>query len=163
MDSYLPKPFHAGLSAAPSRRVGGGSAAANHPAPAGDQSKESPPAVLDPRYVAELCSLGEGSGIDLMSELAQVFARDTPVRLDHLKNALHQGDASLLRAVAHTLKGTASGVGATKATAVCARLEAAAGDGDMESAGVLVAEAEDELGRVGGALESLAFAPRVVS
>ncbi|MDP8975373.1 MAG: response regulator, partial [Actinomycetota bacterium] len=160
MDDYLSKPLRQrDLAMALSRWVSGDAAAdlAQPPEDAGDSSNGAEPTILDPGHLAELRTLAERSGLDLMSELVEVFHRDTPVRLDRLKNALHEGDASTLREVAHTLKGTASGVGATDATAVCARLEAAARNGDMQAAGVLVAEAEAELERVGGALESLAL------
>ncbi len=165
MDDYLSKPLRQrDLAAALSRWVSGDVAAALADAPeAGDPSNGAEATVLDPGHLAELRTLAERSGLDLLSELVEVFHRDTPVRLDRLRNALQEGDASTLRQVAHTLKGTASGVGATEATAVCARLEAVARNGDMEAAGALVAEAEAELGRVGRALESLALAGRASS
>ena len=164
MDDYLAKPLRErDLSATLSRWVGGDGAAVDETPATGDPPDGAEPHVLDPGHVAEIRALGEQSGLDLLSEVVQLFHRDTPGRLGRLKGALREGDSPAVREVAHALKGTASGVGATQATAVCARLEAAARDGDLEAVAPLVAEAETELVRVGQALEALVVAGKASS
>jgi len=156
MDDYLAKPLRRrDLSAALSRWVSGDDAIPTNGAPSESASVTvTADAVLDPSRVADLRAMAV-QGPDLLSELADLFERDLPIRLSRLRGALDQADATALREVAHTLKGTTSAVGATGASAICARLEAAARSGDLDAATSLAAEAEAELHRVGEALAAL--------
>ncbi len=111
-------------------------------------------AVLDPGHLKDLRAMAESAGVDLLGELDEVFNRDVPVHLEALQVSLVSGDLSVLRQVAHKLKGTAAGLGATEAAAVCGRLEAAAIDHELQGAAALVAEVEAQFRRVGRALRS---------
>jgi PAS domain S-box-containing protein len=158
MDDYLSKPLRdTDLAAALSRWLPG---AASLPEgrirpPAG---AESP--VLDAEQISSLRAMAEYSGQDLLPELTELFARDTPAQLDTLERALAEGDAATLRQVAHTLKGTAGGLGATDAMTVCGRMEVLAVSGDLEAAASLLAEVRRQVERAGQALEEAVAAGR---
>ncbi len=151
MDDYLSKPLRdADLAAVLSRWLPGGDAdttAHASPSPAHE------PAVLDPSYLANLRDMAEYSGRDILRELAELFARDIPGQLAKLRRALDEGDTDTLRRVAHTLKGTAGGLGATEAMTVCGRLEALATSGELEGAVALVTQVVGQFERVSHALD----------
>ncbi len=151
MDDYLSKPLRdTDLAAVLSRWLPGAAALS--------ESRRSPSApaqapVLDPDHLSSLRAMAEYSGQDLLPELTELFARDTPSQLAALERALAEGDASTLGQVAHTLKGTAGGLGATDAMTVCGRMEALAANGELDRAGTLLAEVRRQVERAGRALE----------
>ncbi|HSH59402.1 MAG TPA: response regulator [Acidimicrobiales bacterium] len=151
MDDYLSKPLRdTDLTSVLSRWLPGTAALSEL------QTSPSAPAqvpVLDPDHLSSLRALAEYSGQDLLPELTELFARDTPSQLAALERALAEGDASTLGQVAHTLKGTAGGLGATDAMTVCGRMEALAANGELERAATLLAEVRRQVERAGRALE----------
>jgi len=158
MDDYLSKPVRQlDLAAALSRWAGGDDDATvtDGSRRAAATAVEPDSGVLDPDHVAQLRTIAQQSDPGLLSELAELFGRDTPIRLRRLHSALEQGDAAALGEVAHALKGTVTGLGATQAIAICARLESAARSGDLDAARALVAESEVELDRVSQSLAAL--------
>ena len=63
----------------------------------------------------------------LIAELIDAFQTDTEIRLQRLRTALETGDAKILRAEAHTIKGSARQVGADALAAVCQEVELGSG------------------------------------
>ena len=60
---------------------------------------------------------------------SDLFLEDTPQRLAKMKTAFDQGDAATIKSVAHTLKGSASNLGARRLAAQCAEVERQCGLG----------------------------------
>jgi len=150
MDDYLSKPLRdADLATVLFRWLPG----TDENAAALASPSARPAGVLDPEHLATLRDMTEYSGRDILAELAEIFARDNQTQLDMLERALEEEDAEALCRVAHTLKGTAGGLGATEAMTVCGRLESLARTGELEEAASLKAELETQFQRVGQALE----------
>jgi HPt (histidine-containing phosphotransfer) domain-containing protein len=63
----------------------------------------------------------------LIAELIDAFQTDTEIRLQRLRTALETGDTKILRAEAHTIKGSARQVGADALAAVCQEVELGSG------------------------------------
>jgi HPt (histidine-containing phosphotransfer) domain-containing protein len=83
-----------------------------------------------------------------VSDLIDIFLRDTPNFIHRMQSAVGQADADALRESAHSLKGTASNLGARRLAAACGELEKLARDGKSTEAGGLVSRVRDEYGRV---------------
>ena len=125
MDDYVAKPVQLSeLSAALER------ARAHLPAPPVASPAASVGGTLDLKVLDSLRELREPGLPDPMAELIDLFLEDTPQRLDKMKTAFEQGDDATLKAVAHTLKGSASNLGAPALAALCASVESKCGTGN---------------------------------
>ena len=60
---------------------------------------------------------------ELVAELVQMFLLESPARLDLLRGAVVQGDWTVVKVEAHTLKGGAANFGARLLAALCDELE----------------------------------------
>ena len=89
-----------------------------------------------------------GGDRDLLSELVSIFVDDGPKRLQAIRAALSASDILQVEHVAHSLKGSASILGATRLQAAALALEEAAHDGHTENGSDLVAQIDRELARV---------------
>jgi len=121
------------------------------PAPA------SPPppnaaAVIDRVALDKLRALRRPSEPDLAVEVIELFLDDAPARLAALREAVAQGDLARASRVAHTLKGSASHLGAKLLSTLCSRLEEKVRTGAPFNTAFTVSSIEDELGRVSTAL-----------
>jgi two-component system, sensor histidine kinase and response regulator len=142
MDDYLPKPLEPGAFDAALRRW------------VGDRGRAEPsgPALAAPEAATnggplDLGALGRlradlGDDADTLRRLVELFASHTRPRLDALGRALEQGDAEAVHQLAHTIKGSARSLGASRVAELCERLEHADVDGDPVAARQLW----DELG-----------------
>ena len=92
--------------------------------------------------------LRELGGSDLVSDLAETFLRDAPVRLAELRRAVEAGDADLVERSAHALRGSSASMGATQLAKFCAGLQDAGARGDRAQSIELLGRLEAELGRV---------------
>jgi two-component system, sensor histidine kinase and response regulator len=123
---------------------------------------EAPPAdpdlqeeeVLDPKVLAELRELREPGMPDPMAELIDLFLKDAPSRIDKLRLSLGQNDAAALCAAAHSLKGSASNLGAKNMAEICMHLEKQSRNGTLTQAAQLLENIEKEFARVQIALEA---------
>ena len=167
MDDYVSKPVKLPELQAALRRAGaqmphrGRVTAAelgspgNEAAPGESDAAEpgpTPPAV-DPAVFESLRALREAGEPDPAAELIDLFLADTPSRLNAMGAAVRDSSASGLRVSAHSLKGTASNLGARRLAALCALLEAGAKAGDLTRAASLLAEVTEEYRRVCFVLE----------
>ncbi len=149
MDDYVAKPVQlAELSAALQRAL------ARLPAP----PSASPPATvggtLDLKVLNSLRELREPGQPDPMAELIDLFLEDTPQRLGKMKTAFEQGDDATLKAVAHTLKGSASNLGAPTLASLCANVERQGGTGNRNELAGMLEKIALEFKRVQAALEA---------
>ncbi len=120
--------------------------------------KPQPPAspddtAIDPAVFAGLRALQEPGEADPIAELAGLFLQDTPPRVEAIHAASNLSDITALREAAHTLKGSASNLGARRLAGVCARIETAARQNDAAAAAALLPQLDEEYGRVCFVLE----------
>jgi HPt (histidine-containing phosphotransfer) domain-containing protein len=84
----------------------------------------------------------------LLRELVGIFMDDGPKRLEALRQAMTASDVQLLEQVAHSLKGSAAILGASRLQESALALEEAAQDGRAENGVDLVADIAREIERV---------------
>jgi len=140
MNDYLTKPLHLrDLETALTRALfkihpapGEASTTPVAPVAATSTSAGASLEVLDRAIIDGLCELREPDQPDPLAELIELFLRDARPRLAGMEQAAAAGDWAKLSAAAHTLKGSASNLGARQLAAGCAALEkqAKAGLGD---------------------------------
>lgn len=112
---------------------------------------EALPAPVDHAVLEELREMKlDGGGAGFLASLVDTFLTSTPERLAAMREAAASGDGVALARAAHALRGSALQLGATHLGELCAALEAPGLSGG-EAPG-LVEQAEEELGRVRGAL-----------
>ncbi|HYS17299.1 MAG TPA: Hpt domain-containing protein [Candidatus Binatia bacterium] len=84
----------------------------------------------------------------LLRELVGIFVDDSPKRLQAMRAAMTAADIRQLEHVAHSLKGSAAILGATRLQSAALALEDAAHDGHTENSPDLVARIARELEQV---------------
>jgi HPt (histidine-containing phosphotransfer) domain-containing protein len=111
------------------------------------------PAVprLDRSLLETLRGLRVTGEPDPVSEILDVFCRDTPLRLREAIEAAGKRESEPLRIAAHTLKGSANNLGARRLGLVAGALENAARAGDWET----ITRRMPELSEEYAALEAL--------
>ena len=97
---------------------------------------------LEPNVAPRLSELAEQAGEDLIIELSELFAQDTPERIAVVRTAVDERDPDALHLAAHSLKGSALNMGATAFADICQQLESIGGTGSLDGAAALVAELE---------------------
>ncbi len=122
--------------------------AAEAPQPQAVETSAQLPAIDD--KIAEQLRDALGSGVVAMID---AFLGDTPGYLVQLREALATGDATVLRQVAHAIKGSSANIGAAALAESAARLESAVGTNDAEALVRLVGQVEQEYARVAQVLE----------
>jgi HPt (histidine-containing phosphotransfer) domain-containing protein len=85
--------------------------------------------TIDLDTMQELRSLGEAVGVDLLSELIELFVEDTERLLVDLRHAAGSGDVVAVGQIAHNIKGGGGQLGARQLVASCTRLERSATSG----------------------------------
>ena len=110
--------------------------------------------VIDLNTIAALRELREGGESDLLAELIDLFLQDAPERIAGMRAAIEGNDWPRLAERAHSLKGSASSLGAVQMAHLCGQLEAM-GYGRVEraAAGGVQAELEQQFALVRDALE----------
>ncbi|WP_431854834.1 ATP-binding protein [Azospirillum sp.] len=128
MDDWLGKPYsQQQLRAMIDRWTAGAE-------PAGPSAAVPPPSatpLLDPGVLAELREAGRRTRTDLLGGAAAVFLRDTETKLAEIAAAAEAGDAALVQATAHYLKGACGQIGARVLADSFAGLEAMARSGRL--------------------------------
>ena len=89
-----------------------------------------------------------GGDQQLLSELVGIFIDDGPKRLQAIRAALTASNVREVEHVAHSLKGSAAILGATRLQTAALALEDAAHDGHTENGPDLVSAIAHELDRV---------------
>ncbi|MET0623876.1 MAG: Hpt domain-containing protein [Pyrinomonadaceae bacterium] len=82
---------------------------------------------------------------DLVVELIDLYAEDTPRRLDAIRSALAARDLAALRRAAHALKGSSASLGARQVMMLCEKLEQSSG---LQGGEMLLTCLEREYARV---------------
>ena len=152
MNDYVSKPVKLPeLQAALQRAVGCVQPRARLQPPAPASLRTEP--VIDPAVFESLRSLREPGEADPVAELAALFMKDTPPRLEAIKAAVLASNATALRESAHSLKGTASNLGARRLASLCAKVETLAKAGDVAEAAQCLPQVADEYQQVCFVLE----------
>jgi HPt (histidine-containing phosphotransfer) domain-containing protein len=89
-----------------------------------------------------------GGDRHLLSELVSIFVDDGPKRLEAIRAALSASDVREIEHVAHSLKGSAAILGATRLQSAALALEDAAHDGHTENGPAMVTQIARELDQV---------------
>jgi CheY-like chemotaxis protein/HPt (histidine-containing phosphotransfer) domain-containing protein len=167
MNDYVSKPVKLPELQAALRRAGAQMPRRNRATPAkprGAKSGSEPGArgaaeshptepVVDPAVFASLRALREAGEPDPAVELIDLFLADTPPRLKAMEAAVREAQPPRLQESAHSLKGTASNLGARRLAAFCAELEAGAKAGDLARAASLLADVTEAYRQVCFVLE----------
>jgi two-component system, sensor histidine kinase and response regulator len=156
MDDYLSKPLtSAMLQAALQRWLGAGAAkepsAERQPAPA--QALITAP-VLDPAVLAGLRELNSPDEPDIVVLLIDMFLPNAETLFAQMRAGIAARNPGELEIAAHSLKGSASNLGATELTRLCKQLEHAAHAGQFDQADQQLSAIEYEFVRVRAALEA---------
>jgi CheY-like chemotaxis protein/HPt (histidine-containing phosphotransfer) domain-containing protein len=143
MNDYLTKPLHLhDLEAVLQRALLRISPTTPSPEPAADS--EPDPEALDRTIINGLMELREPGQPDPLRELIELFLKDAQPRLQQMEAAASAGDLPKLAAATHTLKGSASNLGARRLAAFCATLEKQSKAGDARQSAQTLAEVTAE-------------------
>jgi len=142
MNDYLTKPLHlSDLDGVLQRAL-----LKVHPTPR--PNLEPREGVLDQAVIAGLRDLREANQPDPLKELIDLFLRDARARLQKMERAIAEKDSPTLAAAAHTLKGSASNLGARHLASLCVTLEKEGKNGGFEEAANILREVETEFQEV---------------
>lgn len=97
-------------------------------------------AHLDPTVIQELRMIMGGD----FSLLVQTFVRDSAQRIESIRDAIREADPDALRGAAHSFKGSAGNMGATRLAAICRTLEESGRLGEIGGIGSALAELVSE-------------------
>ena len=147
MDDYVSKPVTSDVLAAVFERWPMRSAQV---AVSDTATADSP--TIDPLVFDGLRVLSDDDDPGFLTRLIGHFLMDTPTRLTALGTACRKGRAEDVQRIAHSLKGSASNLGALGLARMCDQLVLAAREG-LETVPALLAELELEFQRVRGELE----------
>jgi CheY-like chemotaxis protein len=105
----------------------------------------------------DTCALLDRLGGDwkLLSELIEIYLRESPSLLAAAQHALREKNGPELARVAHTIKGSAGNFSARATLETAGRLEALAGQGDFPRASTAMDELERQMERLDRALNAL--------
>jgi signal transduction histidine kinase/CheY-like chemotaxis protein/HPt (histidine-containing phosphotransfer) domain-containing protein len=155
MDDFFAKPYREDeLAAALDRLLE--IAPRERPAVAESSGVVAAPTVrLDAATVEELRRLGRESGDGFFGQIVGYFLEQTPNLLAEMERARSAGNGRVLAEAAHSLKGSASTLGAFGLAKICGRLHLLARDGELQRCPALLEEAQEESDRVASELRSL--------
>jgi HPt (histidine-containing phosphotransfer) domain-containing protein len=145
MDDYLSKPvIESELSAMLARWI---------PQAAVSERRD----VLDEPTLDRLRELAGGSN-EVIEEIAMLYVRDAPMRLEAIDAAVAAADAKALAMAAHAFKSSSGNIGALRMQELCGTLELLGNSGAVEGAEVLARDLHDEYARVKEALRQFGAA-----
>jgi two-component system sensor histidine kinase/response regulator len=155
MDDYLSKPLdQVAFDASLERWLGGPLAALS----AGEERDAAAAAdgddgngALDPATFGRLRDELADSGA--LPKLVEIFATQTPERVEELRRAVDARDTDVIGRLAHTMKGGAASIGAAKLAEACRQLEVLGKDEELEGAEELLDTIQDEFEAALAALE----------
>jgi PAS domain S-box-containing protein len=110
--------------------------------------------VIEPSTLSSLRALGDSEEDNVLGELAGLFLRDMPAKLSQIRSAIDQVNPTALRECAHSLKGSASNLGARRLATLCARLETLAREPSLAEAASSLPQLAEEFERVCDALRT---------
>ncbi len=150
MDEYVAKPLRSEALAAALARV-----VDNNPIPDPPESTTTED-VMDTVIPMDLTHLRElvGGDEEVMGEILDLFMEDAPRQIAALGEAITRGDWEEAHRLAHTLKGSASNVGAEPLRQAAWSLEQRSGEPTGDDLHPLLGRCQEEMSRVVGYLNS---------
>jgi two-component system sensor histidine kinase/response regulator len=161
MDDYLAKPVHpAELRATVARHIGGAgggrrdqarpASAADPPGPVtagrpADGTGHADVPLVDAAQLHDLGILGE-DGRNVLRELTNLFAVETPELIARIGDGIDGRMSTRVQAAAHTLKGSASAIGAARMAVMASELDALAKAGSLDGAESLLSRLDGAFG-----------------
>jgi PAS domain S-box-containing protein len=109
---------------------------------------------LDAQALGSLRALSVPGEHDPVKELVGLFLRDGCALAETIRSSLRRTDAAALQEAAHSLKGSASNLGARRLAAVCAQLERCGRDAALDQAAEIVGRFEEAFAEVRAQLEA---------
>jgi CheY-like chemotaxis protein/HPt (histidine-containing phosphotransfer) domain-containing protein len=161
MDDYIPKPVRLPDLEAALQRATETLAADSTPSPPSPETAVEPAEeTLDLSMLRSLSELNVPGESDAATEMAELFLRNAAPLRDRMREAAAAGDLADFARAAHSLKGSAGGLGARRLSRLCADLEKLAKTGDLAGVRRDVAELDSEFQKVDQALTSAAGLPK---
>lgn len=163
MDDFLTKPLDENLLAAALKRASVAVSMVGSQAPNTVPSPSSSNPIPAPPSSAELPVLNE-SELDkyripedpgAFGELVSLFLEELPDRVADLRNALRTNDLASIQLAAHSLKGSASNMGALRLASLCRRMEEVAASDPAFAMESFMAELDVDAGAIDLALRRL--------
>ena len=109
---------------------------------------------LDPTVLETLHQAMDGTGVDLVGELIDLFLVDGPKSMKALRAHRLAGDADKVMREAHSIKGSVANLGARTLADLCRDVETAARATDLKQVDVQMPALEAEFARVLDALRA---------
>jgi HPt (histidine-containing phosphotransfer) domain-containing protein len=155
MDDYMSKPLDQATLIDRLARWGGATATATPElgSAESDAPVADPDAPLDLQVIALLRGLAAQDGPDLLRELADLFIGELAPRIEGIRSNVLAADPGAVSQWAHSLKGSAGNLGATRLAALCEQIEHEARQGSTTESVALLPALETEARRVRSALE----------
>jgi HPt (histidine-containing phosphotransfer) domain-containing protein len=79
--------------------------------------------VIDPEAIENLRALTPEDPESFLKDIISIFVEDTPLRLAELQKSMAAGDRIIFTRAAHSIKGSASNLGAMQLRALASELE----------------------------------------
>ena len=109
-------------------------------------------AIIDQKVLDQLSELQDAEAPDLMARVLDLYLVESPRLMQKLRQASEAGDVAEMARFAHSLDSSSANVGATVLARLCNELRQSARGGDLDASRGLVAQVEQEHGRVQDAL-----------
>jgi histidine phosphotransfer protein HptB len=111
--------------------------------------------VLDQESIDNLRALGAEGDDSFLKEIVGIFLEDTPLRLRELRESFAAGDQPTFTRTAHSIKGSASNLGAVRLRALAEKLEHASKGGNLAGLDAEIPAMEAEFNSAKAELEKL--------
>ena len=100
--------------------------------------------AIDPEEIENLRLLNPDDENAFLKEIVDIFLEDTPARIAELKQCLSKFDQPTFTRAAHSIKGSASNLGATKVRAIAEKLEHQSRNSGLTGLELLLSSLDDE-------------------
>ncbi len=104
----------------------------------------SQPLVIDPAAIDSLKAINPDDGGEFVREIIQIFLEDTPARINELDEALASHDVAKFVRAAHSVKGSASNMGAMLVKETAEELEKRSRDEGLDGIESLLAKLKQD-------------------
>ncbi len=111
--------------------------------------------ILDEESIENLRALGPEGDDSFLKEIIGIFIDDTPQRLQEMRDAFAARDQSTFSRAAHSIKGSASNLGAMRLKSLAEKLEKAAKQASLDGLDAELPKMEAEFATARAELEKL--------
>lgn len=98
-----------------------------------EDNAKNPP-TLDSKFLEKHITMGT----EVLTELFNIFIEETPERVENLKKAIREGNASSARNISHALKGAAATIGAAKFSQLCKNIQKMSETGAIADSSIML-------------------------